>query len=47
MRTPAEKAALSRFVDAATSDADPGYQHGAGLGGAHRARTHWAGSGFV
>ena len=29
MRTPAEKAALSAFIDAATSDADPGYPHGA------------------
>lgn len=28
MRTPAEKAALSAFIDAATSDADPGYPHG-------------------
>jgi hypothetical protein len=29
MRTPAEDAALSAFIDAATSDADPGYPHGA------------------
>lgn len=29
MRTPAEKAALSAFIDAATSDADLGYPHGA------------------
>ena len=29
MQTPAEQAALSAFVDAATSDADPGYPHGA------------------
>ncbi len=28
MRTPAENAALSTFIDAATSDADPGYPHG-------------------
>jgi len=29
MRTPAEEAALSAFIDAATSDDDPGYPHGA------------------
>jgi hypothetical protein len=29
MRTPAEDAALSAFIDAATSDADPGYPQGA------------------
>jgi hypothetical protein len=29
MRTPAEEAALAAFKDAATSDADPGYPHGA------------------
>jgi hypothetical protein len=29
MRTPAEKAALSAFIDAATSDVDPGYPDGA------------------
>ncbi|HEX3609027.1 MAG TPA: hypothetical protein VHU14_05065 [Solirubrobacterales bacterium] len=29
MRTPAENAALSAFIDAATSDADLGYLHGA------------------
>lgn len=29
MRTPAENAALSAFIGAATSDADPGYPHGA------------------
>lgn len=29
MRTQAEDAALSAFIDAATSDADPGYPHGA------------------
>jgi len=29
MRTPAEKAALSAFIDAATSDTDPGYPNGA------------------
>jgi hypothetical protein len=29
MRTPAEKAALSAFIDAATSDTDPGYPRGA------------------
>lgn len=29
MRTPAENAALSAFIDAATSDADPGYPRGA------------------
>lgn len=29
MRTPAEDAALSAFRDAATSDEDPGYPHGA------------------
>jgi hypothetical protein len=29
MRTPAENAALSAFIDAATSDGDPGYPHGA------------------
>jgi|GEM_PF-557383 len=29
MRTPAEEAALAGFKDAATSDADPGYPHGA------------------
>lgn len=29
MRTPAEKAALSAFIDVAASDADPGYPHGA------------------
>lgn len=29
MRTPPEDAALSAFVDAATSDDDPGYPHGA------------------
>jgi hypothetical protein len=29
MRTPAEDAALSAFKDAATSDSDPGYPHGA------------------
>jgi hypothetical protein len=29
MRTPAEDVALSAFIDAATSDADPGYPHGA------------------
>ncbi len=29
MRTSAENAALSAFIDAATSDADPGYPHGA------------------
>jgi hypothetical protein len=29
MPTPAEKAALSAFIDAATSDIDPGYPHGA------------------
>jgi hypothetical protein len=29
MSTPAEDAALSTFIDAATSDADPGYPHGA------------------
>jgi hypothetical protein len=28
-RTPAEKAALSAFINAATSDADPAYPHGA------------------
>jgi hypothetical protein len=28
MRTPAENAALSTFIDAATSDDDPGYPHG-------------------
>jgi len=28
MRTPAAKAALSAFIDAATSEADPGYPHG-------------------
>jgi hypothetical protein len=27
MRTPAEDAVLSAFIDAATSDADPGYPH--------------------
>jgi hypothetical protein len=29
MPTPAEKAALSAFIDAATSDVDPDYPHGA------------------
>jgi len=29
MPTPAEKAALSAFIDSATSDVDPGYPHGA------------------
>jgi len=29
MRTPAEKAAMSAFIDAATNDVDPGYPHGA------------------
>ena len=29
MRTPAENAALLAFIDAATSDADPGYPYGA------------------
>jgi len=29
MRTPAEEAALSAFIDAATSDDDPGYPYGA------------------
>lgn len=29
MPTPAEDAALSTFIDAATSDDDPGYPHGA------------------
>jgi hypothetical protein len=29
MRTPAGDAALSAFIDAATSDADPDYPHGA------------------
>lgn len=29
MPTPAEDAALSAFIDAATSDDDPGYPHGA------------------
>jgi hypothetical protein len=29
MRTPAENAALFAFIDAATSDTDPGYPHGA------------------
>ena len=29
MRTPAERAAPVAFIDAATSDADPGYPHGA------------------
>jgi hypothetical protein len=29
MPTPAEDAALSAFIDAATSDEDPGYPHGA------------------
>jgi len=29
VRTPAEEAALSAFIDAAMSDADPGYPHGA------------------
>lgn len=29
MRTPAEKAALSAFIDAATSDTDPGFPRGA------------------
>lgn len=29
MRTPAEDAALEAFKDAATSDGDPGYPHGA------------------
>lgn len=29
MRTAAEKAALLAFIDAATSDPDPGYPHGA------------------
>jgi hypothetical protein len=29
MRAPAEEAALSAFIDAATSDDDPGYPHGA------------------
>lgn len=29
MHTPAEKAALSTFIDAATNDADPGYPYGA------------------
>jgi hypothetical protein len=31
MRTPAEKAALLAFVDAATSDAGPGYPYGAAI----------------
>jgi hypothetical protein len=29
MRTPAEDATLSTFIDAPASDADPGYPHGA------------------
>lgn len=29
MRTPAEDAALSAFIDTATRDVDPGYPHGA------------------
>jgi hypothetical protein len=31
MRTPAENAALFAFIDAATSDTDPGYPYGAAL----------------